>query len=43
MSENGMTFVIADIHGCLNMLKRLLEKVKCSPTKDKLIFVGGLR
>ena len=33
-------FVIGDIHGCLDMLKRLLDKINWSPDKDRLIFLG---
>ena len=31
---------IGDIHGCLDMLKRLLEKVPWRPGRDTLIFIG---
>ena len=34
------TFIIGDIHGCLGMLKRLMEKIAWSPEKDNLIFLG---
>lgn len=40
MTEDSKTFIIGDIHGCLDMLKRLVEKIKWDPAKDKLIFVG---
>ncbi len=33
-------FVIGDIHGCLDMLKRMLEKIHWDPVEDRLIFVG---
>ena len=33
-------FVIGDIHGCLDMLNRLLEKIPWRPGRDTLIFVG---
>lgn len=33
-------FVIGDIHGCLGMLKRLMDKIDWRPEKDGLIFVG---
>ncbi len=33
-------FVIGDIHGCLDMLKRLMDKINWSPDKDRLIFLG---
>lgn len=34
------TFVIGDIHGCLNTLKSLLELIKINFNEDKLIFLG---
>ena len=40
MTEDSKTFIIGDIHGCLDMLKRLVEKIKWDPARDKLIFVG---
>lgn len=33
-------YIIGDIHGCLDMLKRLMDKIAWSPDKDALIFVG---
>ena len=33
-------FVIGDIHGCLNLLKRLINKIPWKPKRDRLIFVG---
>jgi len=33
-------FIIGDIHGCLDMLKRLMDKLVWRPKKDKLIFLG---
>ncbi len=39
MSE-GETFVVGDVHGCLEMLKRLMVKIKWNPSKDRLIFIG---
>lgn len=39
---NGRTIVIGDVHGCLEELKELLEKVKYLPLVDRLIFVGDL-
>ena len=40
MSSEGKTYVIGDIHGCLDMLKRLMEKIQWDPATDELIFVG---
>jgi len=39
MSE-GETFVVGDVHGCLEMLKRLMDKIEWNPSKDRLIFIG---
>jgi len=33
-------FVIGDIHGCVEMLKRLMDKIDWRPDKDRLIFLG---
>jgi len=38
--DKGKIFVIGDIHGCLDILKRLMDKIPWEPKKDKLIFVG---
>ncbi len=38
--ERETTFIIGDIHGCLDMLKRLLDKIPWRPGKDELIFIG---
>jgi len=34
------TFIIGDIHGCLDMLKKLMDKIAWSPDNDRLIFLG---
>lgn len=34
------TLIIGDIHGCLEMLKRLMEKADWQPDQDHLIFLG---
>jgi serine/threonine protein phosphatase 1 len=33
-------FIIGDIHGCLGMLERLIEKINWRPDSDGLIFLG---
>ena len=38
--EKEKTFVIGDIHGHLDMLKRLIDKIPWRPGKNSLIFVG---
>ncbi len=38
--NNERTFIIGDIHGCLDMLKRMMEKISWQPDKDHLIFLG---
>lgn len=39
MKENR-TFVVGDIHGCLDPLRRLMEKIDWDPAMDSMIFVG---
>jgi serine/threonine protein phosphatase 1 len=39
MSEEKI-FVIGDVHGCLEMLKRLVDKIAWNPANDRLIFIG---
>ncbi|OQX66258.1 MAG: metallophosphatase [Desulfococcus sp. 4484_242] len=38
--EREKTFIVGDIHGCLHMLKRLLDKIPWRPGRDRLVFVG---
>lgn len=33
-------FIIGDIHGCLELLKRLMDKIDWRPQNDGLIFLG---
>ena len=33
-------FIVGDIHGCLDMLNRLMDKIRWEPDKDRLIFLG---
>ncbi|HYL81718.1 MAG TPA: metallophosphoesterase family protein [Candidatus Acidoferrum sp.] len=39
VSEGPATYVIGDIHGCLQSLERLLHKIKPRP-EDRVIFIG---
>ena len=38
--ESERTFIVGDIHGCLDMLKRLMDKIDWRPDEDRLIFLG---
>jgi serine/threonine protein phosphatase 1 len=38
--ESENIFIVGDLHGCLNMLVRLIEKIPWRPDKDRLIFIG---
>jgi len=38
--KNERIFILGDIHGCLDMLKRMMDKIKWQPDKDRLIFLG---
>jgi len=38
--NSGRVFVVGDIHGCLEMLQRLMDKIPWHPDKDRLIFLG---
>lgn len=40
MMEDERVFIIGDIHGCLDILKRLMDKIDWRPDKDRLIFLG---
>jgi diadenosine tetraphosphatase ApaH/serine/threonine PP2A family protein phosphatase len=40
MSANGRTFIVGDVHGCLDMLKRLMGSIGWNPEADRLIFLG---
>lgn len=40
MMERKRVFVVGDIHGCLNMLKRLMDGIDWRPEEDGLIFIG---
>ena len=40
MSNIERFFIIGDIHGCLGMLKSLMDKIDWQPDSDGLIFLG---
>ncbi len=38
--EYERIFIVGDIHGCLDPLKRMMDKIKWRPDEDGLIFLG---
>jgi serine/threonine protein phosphatase 1 len=34
------TFIVGDVHGCLDTLKRLIDNIKWEPSSDRLVFIG---
>jgi len=40
MMDNERIFIIGDIHGCLEMLERLMDRIAWNPERDGLIFLG---
>lgn len=38
--DGQRTFVIGDVHGCLDPLRRLMERIPWEPDADRLVFVG---
>jgi len=40
MMDSEKIYIVGDIHGCLDMLERLMEKINWRPNKDRLIFLG---
>ncbi len=40
MMENGKSFIIGDLHGCRDMLEKMLAIIPWNPEKDNLIFLG---
>ena len=42
MTRGERTFIVGDVHGCLDELDRLLEKVDFDASLARLVFVGDL-
>ncbi|PKN64075.1 MAG: serine/threonine protein phosphatase [Deltaproteobacteria bacterium HGW-Deltaproteobacteria-15] len=40
MKKRQRTFIFGDIHGCLDVLIRLMEKIDWDPDRDRLIYLG---
>jgi serine/threonine protein phosphatase 1 len=40
MMDSERIFIVGDIHGCLEMLKRLMDRIDWRPDQDGLIFLG---
>ena len=40
MMDSERIFIVGDVHGCLDMLKRLMDKIDWRPGEDRLIFLG---
>lgn len=40
MMEQDRIFIVGDIHGCLDMFKRLMDKIDWRSDRDDLIFLG---
>ena len=38
--DDERVFVVGDIHGCLEILKRLMDTIPWNPFHDRLIFIG---
>ncbi len=38
--ESERLFIVGDIHGCLDPLKRMMDKIDWRPEEDGLIFLG---
>jgi serine/threonine protein phosphatase 1 len=41
-NQRGRDYVVGDLHGCYDLLDRLLESVRFEPDCDRLFSVGGL-
>jgi serine/threonine protein phosphatase 1 len=40
MTEREKIFIVGDIHGCLRMLRQMMEKIPWRPEVDRLVFLG---
>ena len=40
MTEKEKIFIVGDIHGCLGMLQRMMQRIPWRPDVDRLIFLG---
>ncbi len=40
MTNSERIFIVGDVHGCLDMLRRLIDKIGWRPDEDSLIFLG---
>lgn len=40
MMNSERIFIVGDVHGCLDMLRRLMDKIDWRPNQDNLIFLG---
>ncbi len=40
MMNSERIFIVGDVHGCLDMLRRLVDKIDWRPDEDNLIFLG---
>jgi serine/threonine protein phosphatase 1 len=38
--DDAKIFIVGDIHGCLDMLNRLMDSIAWRPEKDRVIFIG---
>ncbi len=38
--KNDRVIIIGDVHGCLDALKRLMDKINWRPKSDRVIFLG---
>lgn len=42
LNTNGRDFVVGDVHGCFDMLERLMKNVGFDPEVDRMLSVGDL-